>query len=280
MRRCPVSGFVDALMLKLHAPGGVQELLVPADEQGRARIRQLAGALYGLPASIVHDVVKVEAVAAEFQRPLFRSRMLTGTWTRTSPEHARTDVWYEGREAGAPPEWIDLSVRLAATLVLELDSGEIESIALADIGEFASLAEFEAKFRYFDLAGYMARHHLTTVDDLKRAYRHLLGEIRLSAPPPFDPADPANQRRVGLELAVLIRDAVDVTEALRSARLVRDLAEQGLAYRRDTGEFDVHAPLAPVLVFPATAVAPTGIPAANLLAFFAAQDVLAILVPP
>ncbi|MFE5720430.1 hypothetical protein [Streptomyces erythrochromogenes] len=275
-----MSGFTDALMLRLHATGALPGLLFPSGPQGADRIRQLAGTLYGLPAAGVHDVLKTEVLSARFQQPLFRSRLLGGTWIRTSPDHARTDVAYEGREAGAQPEWVDLSLRLAVTLVLELDESRVESIGLADIGEYATLAEFEAKFRYFDLAGYLARQHITTVEELKGAYRHLLGEIRLAAPPPFDPADPAHQRRVPLELAVLVRSTVDLTEALRSARLVRDLAERNTAYRRETGVLEVHAPLAPVLVFPAAAVAASGIPAAALVSFFAAQDVLAISLPP
>lgn len=198
-----MSGFTDALMLRLHAASALPGLLFPSDPQGADRIRQLAGTLYGLPAAGVHD-----------------------------------------------------------------------------IGEYATLAEFEAKFRYFDLAGYLARHHITTVEELKGAYRHLLGEIRLAAPPPFDPADPAHQRRVPLELAVLVRSTVDLTEALRSARLVRDLAERGTAYGRAAGAWEVHAPLAPVLVFPAAAVAASGVPEAVLVSFFAAQDVLAISLPP
>ena len=81
----------------------------------------------------------------------------------------------------------------------------------------SSLAEFEAKFRYFDLADFMAEHHITTVDELKRAYRYLLGEVKLAASPAFDPADPSNQRRFELDLAILIRDGIDIAGCLRDA---------------------------------------------------------------
>ncbi|RJL35433.1 hypothetical protein [Bailinhaonella thermotolerans] len=275
-----MSTFTDALMLRLHAPGGLPGLLFPADATGRARIRQLAGTLYGVPAAALHDVLKVEVAAEEYQWPLFRQRLLAGTWTRTTPDHARTDVLYEGREAGAPPEWVDLALEVAATVLLELDGGRIESVVLGDIGEYASLAEFQAKFRWFDLAGYLARHGLTTVEDLRRAFHHLLGEVKLAAPPPFDPADPANQRRLRLRLAVLIRETVDVTEALRSARLVRDLAARGQVAHRDPDGLTSRSPLAPVLLLPKPAVTAHPVPESELLAFFASQDVLAIPVPP
>lgn len=275
-----MSSFTDGLMLRLNAPGGLPGLLLPADATGLARVRQLAATLYGLPAATVHEVSRLEVAEAEYQWPLFRPRLLSGSWIRTAPAHERTEVLYEGREAAAPPEWVDLRLRLSATLVLELDRGAIESVVLNDIGDYHTLAEFQAKFRYFDLDGYLARHHIETVDELRRTYRHLLGEIRLAAPPPFDPADPANRRRVPLELAVLVRESVDLTEALRAARLVRDLAERGLPGRREPDGLESRCRLAPVLVLPAAAVAASGIAEAELLAFFAAQDVLAVPVPP
>lgn len=275
-----MSTVTDGLMLRLGATGALPGLLLPADPAGLARVRQLAGTLYGLPAATVHEVASIEVVAAELQRPLFRPRQLSGSWTRTAPAHERTEVLYEGRDAAAPPEWVDLMLRVNATLVLELDQGAIESVTLNDIGDYQTLAEFQAKFRYFDLPGYLARHHITTVDELRHAYRHLLGEIRFAAPPPFDPSDPANRRRVPLELAVLVRESVDLTESLRAARLVRDLAERALPARPDPAGLESHGRLAPVLLFPAAAVAASGITETDLLAFFAAQDILAISLPP
>ncbi|MBU2670207.1 hypothetical protein KOI35_42575 [Actinoplanes bogorensis] len=266
-----MSAFGDALMRKLHAPGGVEDLLFPAGAVRLARVRQLLGLLHSLPAAIVHDVVKLEATGLVFQRPLFRARRMIGTRVRTQPDHAHTDVRLDERDGGGPPEWIDLSVRLHVTVVLELDSAAVESIALGDVGEYDTLEEFRGKFRYLDLDGYLARHHVTTVDELKRSYRHLLGDIRLAAPPAFDPADPANQVSRTLDLAVLARDDADLTGALRQARLVADLAERAIAYPHET-----NAALAPVLVFPDT----VGIPDEELAAFFSDQDVLAVKAAP
>jgi len=122
----------------------------------------------------------------------------------------------------------------------------------------------------------MASHGMTTVEELRRAYRYLLTEIRLSEPVPFVSGDPANERRLTLDLAILVRDVVDITGQLRSARLVLDLAERGIAYERSREGMDVLAPLAPILVIPESAIAASGIPEAELLAFFTSQDVLAI----
>jgi hypothetical protein len=274
-----LSGFVDAVMLKLSTAAALTSFIDPPADPTHGRIRQLLGTLYGLPAASVADVLRVAVTETEFQRPLFRPRLLTGTWTRTAPDPGRTDVVYEGREP-QPPEWIDLCAELAVTVSLQLDAGTIESIRVTDIEDFETLADFEAKFRYFDLAGFMAGHGITTVEGLKRAYRYLLTEIRLVEPAPVVVGDPANERRLTLNIAVLVRDVVDLAEGLRAARLVRDLAERGVAYRRRTGDVDVLAGMAPVLVVPEAAVTAAGLSDDEIVGFIAGQDVLAIPFTP
>lgn len=274
-----MSTFVDKAMLSLSDAAQLRELVDPAADPTHQRVRQLFATVYALPFAALHDIVHVDVLMSDFQRPLFPPRTLAGTWTQTTPSLARTDVIYEGLD-GLSPEWVDLAARLALTVVLQIDSGQVETIRMADIGEFTSLAEFEAKFRYFDLAGFMAEHHITTVEELKRAYRYLLGEIKLAAPPAFNPADPTNQRRFELNLAILIRDGIDVAARLRDARLVRELAERTVPYRREVNEAEAQTPLATILLLPADGVAATGFTETQLTTFFAAQDVLAVFIGP
>ena len=186
---------------------------------------------------------------------------------------------YEGLDARAP-QWVDLSARLALTLVLNVDPGEVDTILLRDLGEFSTLAEFRARFRFFDLDAFTAEHGITTVDELKRAYRYLRGEIKLKDVPAFDPADAANRRRFELNLAVLIRDDIDVASCLRDARLAREAVERTVPYHREVGESEVRTPYAPVVVLPQAAVSATGATADALETFFAAQEVLAVFVTP
>jgi hypothetical protein len=274
-----MSVFVDKVMLNLSDAEALRDLLAPPDDAAHERIKQLFAAVYALPFAVVHDVTQVEVLASDFQRPLFPPRRLAGTWTQTTPSLTRTDVQYEGLD-GLNPEWLDVAARVALTVLLEVDAGDVESIRLTDIGEFATLSEFEAKFRYFDLAAFMSEHGITTVEELKRAYRYLLGEIKLKDPAVFDPRDPANQRRFELNLAVLIRDGIDVAAWLRDARLAREVAERTVPYHREIGEAEVRTPYAPLLILPEAAVAGTGVNEADLVAFFAAQGVLAVFVTP
>jgi hypothetical protein len=253
--------------------------VAPPSDATYQRVRQLFAAVYALPSAVLHDVTEVEVVTSDFQLPLFPPRRLAGTWTQTAPNHARTDVLYESSDA-LTPEWLDVATQLAVTVVLEVDSGEIETLQVADIGDFTTLGEFEAKFRYFDLAAFMAEHQITTVDELKRAYRYLLGQIRLRKPGTFDPGDAAHRRRFELNIAVLIRDGIDVTGCLRDTRLAREVAERSLPYRRTVDHADVRTPYAPLLILPADAVPGTGFTVDDLTEFFAGQDVLAVFLNP
>lgn len=272
-----MSAFVDKVMLDLSDPAKLRELVSPATDTTHQRVRQLFATVYALPFATLHDVLEVSVLDSDLQRPLFPPRRLAGTWTQTTPSYTRTDVLYEGQD-GFVPQWVDVSARLALTVVLEVDAGEVESVRLNDLGTFSTLAEFRAKFRFFDLDAFMAEHGITTVEELKRAYRYLLGEVKLKAVPPFDPNDQANRRRFELNLAVLIRDDIDLAGCLRDARLAREAVERTLPYRREVGEAEVETPYAPVLVLPEAAVAATGSTEDALEAFFAAQEVLAVFV--
>lgn len=274
-----MSDYADRVMLSLSDPVNLRELVSPATDGTHQRVRLLFATVYQLPFAAVHDVISVEVLDTEFQSPLFSRRRLAGTWTQTSPSYTRTDVLYEGLDVRAPV-WVDLSARLALTVVLEVDPGEVESIRLRDLGEFSTLEEFRAKFRFFDLDAFMAEHGIATVAELKRAYRYLLGEIQLKAVPAFDPQDPAHRRRFELNLAVLIRDEIDVVACLRDARRAREAAERAVPYRREVAEGEVQTPYAPVLVLPAAAAPAAGADQAALERFFAAQEVLAVFVTP
>ncbi|MEJ3748611.1 hypothetical protein WEI85_35690 [Actinomycetes bacterium KLBMP 9797] len=277
-----MSAFADRVMVSLTDPAHLRELVAPAADAGHQRIRRLFARVYSLPSAVLRDVLTIEVASTEFQRPLFPRRHTSGTWTRTQPDHRRTDIASDEVDLRAP-HWLDVSARLTLTVVLEVDPAEIESIRSVEIENFTTLAEFRAHFRYFDLDAFLARHGISTVAELRRAYHHLLTEVTLRPAPEFEPADPANQRRFDLPLAFLVRDAIDLTEALRAARHAGEIADRVLPYRRSAGhagEADATAPYATVLVFPAAAVPATGMSQASLEQFFDAAGVLAVFVTP
>jgi hypothetical protein len=274
-----VAGFVDEVMVRLQDPAQLVDLVAPASDPTHERLKRLFAQVYSLPFASLHDVVSVDVDSVEFQRPLFPPKRLAGTWLQTMPNHVQTDVSYEGVD-GLTPEWIDLAAYLSVTVILQIDPGEVDSLRVTDLGEFTTIAQFQAKFRFFDVSRFMAEHGFSTADDLKRAFRYLLGEVKLKAPIPFDPSDPANQRRFSLQLAILVRATIDLVLALRDARLAREAVERTLSYRREVNGAEVLTPYAPLLVFAQAAVADTPFSEAQIHDFFARQNILALFITP
>ena len=271
-----MSAFVDTALVRLSKPEGLRQLIFPAADSGQRRVRALFAAVYQLPFAAIHEVLDVTVTSSECMRPVFGARRTNGSWLQTLPGTSRGEVNLDSAD-GREPHWIDLSADVDVSVVLQVDPGEVDSFRLAEIGEFTTLEEFRQKFRFFDLDAFMAEHGISTVDDLRGAFRYLLGEVRLKSVPAFDPADPSNRRRFGLSLAVLVRDTVDLAAALREVRLLAAAAERSLTYRRKLGEAEVRAPFAPVLVLPEKAVAGAGLTPEQVIEFFASQQILAVL---
>ncbi|WP_433634277.1 hypothetical protein [Nocardia sp. CA-120079] len=217
----------------------------------------------------------VDVATFECARPIFPVVRRTGNWTQTMPGHIRTDVDIVGSD-GAAPRWIDVVADLSVTVVLEIDPGELASFRIGEVGEFATLDEFKAKFRYLDLDAFMRENGMTTVDELRRAFHHLLAEAELAPAPVFDPADPASSRRLPLRIGVLIRDSIDLTAALREVRQMAAAQGPVVDERHDRDFAEITSAIAPLVIFPVEAIAGSGFTTEQVIAFFASQQVLAV----
>ena len=202
-----------------------------------------------MPYATIRDVRRVDVVGSEMERPLFAPQRTFGSWTQTLPSQARTDVALDALDESAP-EWLDVAVELQLTLLMEVDPGEIDTLRTTPIEDFTSLADFRSRFRYFDLDAFMEENGIATVAELRRAYHHLLAEIKLKPTPPFDANDPDNVKGLPLRVAVLVRDTVDVAGALRDAKRVRKLLERTVAWTPTSEAGEATAPFAPIVVFP------------------------------
>jgi hypothetical protein len=274
-----MSLFTDQLLLQLSDPAQLAQTLAPASDPTHARVRALLSAAYELPHARLHEVLSVEARQIEAQRLISLSSRTVGTWTQTTPSYTRTDIFYE-RPAEQPPLWIDLAAELALTVVLESDPGEIESIVTQPVANFTTLDEFRAHFEFIDLDAFMAEHRISSVEELRERFSYLRTEIRLRALAAFNPDDPANQRRYRLNLAILIRETIDVLAALRAAKQLRAAIERTLVAAPAQGEAELRTPYAPLLIFPEAALAGLPHTAAELRAFFARENVLALFLTP
>jgi hypothetical protein len=273
-----VSEFVDRMLVGLGNTAALTRLLDPPGDPGHDRVRALIDAAYDAPFARIHAVRRMQARSIEVARPLFPLREHHGSWTISTPAHTRADVQWQTVDRSTAL-WVDLAAELTVTLVLEVDSGEVESVLVRQIGAFASLEEFRAQFRMLDLDAFMAKHGIATLEDLREHYRYLLAEIRLRTPPPFDPADPANEVSYDLAAAILIRESLDVREALRAAKLARALLGRTTVRRAptDDGALEPRFPSVPVVVFPRPALGASSLTEDGIRSLFAGEGVVAIL---
>jgi hypothetical protein len=275
-----VTSFVDETLVSLSDTGALLGLLDPPADTEHDRLRTLLGAMYESPYARIHAVSHLQVRRLEVARPIFPPRDISGTWTQTTPAYRRTDVHTLDVDR-LTPLWIDLSADFTVTLVLEIDSGEVESILVREIRGITSLADFRSRFRYLDLDAFLNEHGITSVAELRECFEYLLTEVRLREQPPFDPDDPANERRFTLSVAILVRDTIDVRESLRAAKLARAILTRTASVASgDEAELELTAPYAAVVVFPQAAVGPSGFAEADLRRFFAIEDVVALFIPP
>jgi hypothetical protein len=267
-----MSAFIDKTLVALSDPVALANFVAPSTDLSRQRIRALLRAVYDFPFGVVHDVRDVQVSSLERIRPLFFPERTHGQWQRTIPTQASTHVSYETTDL-EHPVWIDLSATVRLTLVIELDQGDVQSTLLKELDGITSLADFQSRFRFLDLGEFLARHRIATVEELREAYRYLLAEIRLKPTGPFNPVDPANQHQYTLDVAVLIRDDLDVPLVLREVKLVRLAAERSLTYPRQAKAADVRTPFAPLVVLPTSALTGRPFNEAAIHAFFAAEGI-------
>ncbi|MCB0080362.1 MAG: hypothetical protein KDE47_05510 [Caldilineaceae bacterium] len=274
-----MSQIIEQLLLQFSDPAQLIQALTPANDTGQAFLRTLIDAVYDMPFATLHQVLNVQVQRVVRQVPIVPLGSLNGFWQQTIPSYTRTDLRLEQQQPVAPL-WIDLLVTLDLTLLLEVDRGEVESILTHNLADFNTLDEFRNQFRLIDLDAFMAKHGITTVAELKEASNYLITEIKLRTPPTFDPNDPANQIRFPLDVAILLRDTLDVTEALRAAKWLQHVADQRRAFQRELPNADVRSSLAPLLIFPAAVINGLPFTAAALQSFFAAEQVLSLFVTP
>ncbi|MFF3877198.1 hypothetical protein [Streptomyces sp. NPDC001978] len=272
-----MSEFVDQQMVRLSDPAQLTALVDPPGDANHARVRGLLNAVYAMEFATIRGVSDVRVRQSEFQRPVFPPRRTAGTWFQTMPPYTRTDLALE-RHDPMTPVWVDMAAELGLTLLLDIDAGDVQSVLTHEVTDFTTLDDFRSRFRFLDLDAFMAKHDITTVEELREAFHYLLTEIRLRFPGPFDPNDPANQHRYDLKLAILIRDSIDVASALRDAKLARTALERAFSPVPGPDGTEVRTPYAPVLLLPVAAVPGSPLTQAALESFFASEGVLTLFV--
>lgn len=230
-----MTAFLDAAQLQYATPAGLHDLLAPAADADNARVRALVATVHDLPPAGPGEILKIEITDVVAQRPLFAPVEHRGSWLQSLPGHTRGDVTVHAG-SGTPSSWVDIAARLAVTLTVPADPPGIDVVAAVDLAGGGALAQVRGA-----------------------------------------PATPgtAVQRRLVIDLAVLIREAVDLVAAMRDVRLVQAAAGRP----RAVGD-DERVPCAPLVVFPPDALPQGGPTAAQIQEYFTAQRVVVVFDRP
>jgi hypothetical protein len=239
-------------------------------------LQKLLAAAFDLPFATLKEVREVTIRRSELQRPLFPLGRVQGSWSQTTPGYQRTDVSLEGFTS-LQPVWLDLVIEVGLVLVLEVDSGDILSISTQELAGFKTLEEFKARFRFLDLDDFLARHGITTVEQLRERYHYLLTEIRLRPVSPLNPDDPSSLYRLVVRVAILIRETLDIVALLREGTVSREVLERAVTFQREVGPAEARTPFAPLLLLPSSVVT-AGVNATALQGLFEAEGIVLVFV--
>lgn len=235
-----MSLFVDRLLLQLSDPAQLRQLLAPADDTGHTRLLTLLNTMYNLEFAKIHDVQDVSVQQSESERLFLTMHQTRGVWRQTTPGHQHTDIVYEGSDK-LEPIWLDIAAQVQVKLLIEVDSGTAESIDTHQLDQIM---------------------------------------IQFKKPVPFDPQDPANVQSYPLNIAIFIRETLDVAAALHDIKLARSVIEQASVYQKELDSGEVVAPYAPIVIFPPDALQGLPFNADALHTFFARENVLVVLMAP
>jgi hypothetical protein len=267
--------FRDRVLLELSDAGQLAGLLLPAGDTTGSRVRTMLGASYDLTSARIDSVRSVAVTSVVLERPLFPVGRQTGGWQQTVPTFTRTDLSLDV-PAPADPVWVDLLAQLSVTVVTEVDPGGAESVLAKGFDEFTTLDEFRARFVFIDLDEFMARHHITTVEELRDAFDYIVTEVRLRTPPPFDPADPANTHILAVTLAAAVVDPLDLAEGLRTVRLIQAATKDLTGPKPASVPAEPVAAYATAAVFATAALGAAGLTAAEVEQLYAQQGVVSL----
>lgn len=260
--------FTDQLMVKFLDATFVDDLLT--NELG---IANLFAVTYATDDIDVKNIALDAVERMQFAMPAFETLRTSGVRERIVPPSERWQTSRLQSRAGRL-EWVTvfLKLRLAATvqaLQAGLDKVTVTRL-IEELGGVTSIADLRTKLlaRYPQsvVDAFFAKLRITTFDDfVKRG--NLYVEFVFKQPPAFKANDPANARIFRLNVCVQVHAALDVGDALRTAKLCRSILanEHDFAEQYEGGE--IKEPYVFVALFPesvAVADAITGLTAAQV----------------
>lgn len=269
--------FVDRALVAYHDPTALAQLLTGGAPGPYPRLVRLVSSVY--PTENV-TVTAVSNLAVAGVTPLVRYELLeTLSLTNTSsqPTYALSEVRGIRRHSGRPA-YADLLANLTLTIQATRDFGGIDTAEFDAIEDIQSFADFQSRFTYLDLDGFLAEHRITTVEELRTRYEYLRGELHFTAPTDDEKNPPTFT--VQIPLACLLSEGLTLVDALRLTTDLRAAADAADVGRTDPMFGPPQHAVATAIVFPAAALGP-GVPTADQIdAVCAAVGVLPLFASP
>lgn len=269
--------FVDRALVAYHDQAAMTGLLTDGGAGPYPRLVRLIASVYPtesvLP-SAVSDVV-VGDIAPVVRYELLETLSLTNT--ASQPAYALSEMRGLRRLSGRPV-YADLVAQVTLTAEAVRDFGGIDSAAFDPIEDIQSFADFQSRFTYLDLDGFLAEHRITTVEELRSRYQYLRGDLQFSAP--TDQAGQPATVVVSVPLACILSEDLSVMDALRRAMDLRAAADAAEVGRTDTLFGPPQHTLALAIVFPAAQLGAGAPTAAQIDAVCADVGVLPLFATP
>jgi hypothetical protein len=245
-----MSGFSDAMVLQFLDTAFVSDLLT--NKLGPEALFDL---IYSAEDFEVQKVVLATVSKVEFEAPALETIRTSGTNEQIMPSAARVKVDRTQPRYGRLA-WVDVVLDISVTATLKTGATPIESITvqdlLAKLGGVVSIADLKTKLALLYPASvvdaFFQHVPITSVDDF-RSRPGFFVQFVYQTPPPFNPADPANQRDFPLNVCVQIQPDLKITEALQNAKLCRSILENERDFPDTFSGGDLHSPYAFVVVF-------------------------------
>ncbi len=185
---------------------------------------------YRLEDGTVHGLELVRIARSEFQKPVFQTLHTRGSEDRQGRESTRLN---REQPKGGRLEWIDVRFQVVVAAIIEDRFTKVRQITatdlLADLGNPGTLAALRAalvaRFGAFAAERTIEALRIDSIEELRQRGALSL-KIESETPPPFDPTDPANRRELPLDLCLQVVPGLDITLALRTAKLDRALLEE------------------------------------------------------
>jgi hypothetical protein len=256
-----LSGFADQLLLRFLEANFVEDLLT-----NQLGLAALFDTTYEVETVDLRELALAGVQRKEFAVPAFETIRTSGIDERIVPNTERVKVDRAQPRYGRL-SWVDVFLDVLLATKVESKAMPIERITaeslLDKLGGVSSMTDLRNKLAALYspnvVDAFFKKLRITSVDDFTRRPTLFL-EFVYKAPPQFDPNDPANARRFGVNVCVQFQAELKISEALQAAKLCRSILENEHESMSTFDDGDIETPFVFVVIFANSVVVDNAVP--------------------